>query len=79
MPKLKSFALACCLTLSAAGLIAAAEPQAAASLFDGKTFEGWEGDLKVFRIEDGAIVGGSLEHKIARNEFLCTEREYGDF
>jgi hypothetical protein len=79
LPKLKSFALACCLTLSAAGLIVAAEPQAAASLFDGKTFEGWEGDLKVFRIEDGAIVGGSLEHKIARNEFLCTEREYGDF
>lgn len=79
MPKLKSFALACCLTLSAAGLIVAAEPHLAASLFDGKTFEGWEGDLKVFRIEDGAIVGGSLEHKIARNEFLCTEREYGDF
>jgi hypothetical protein len=48
-------------------------------IFDGKTFNGWEGDLKIFRIEDGAIVGGSLQTKIARNEFLCTTRTYGDF
>ena len=73
------FATVYCLALLAVAPLEAAEPQAAASLFDGKTFEGWEGDLKVFRIEDGAIVGGSLEHKVARNEFLCTEREYGDF
>ncbi len=49
------------------------------AIFDGKTFEGWEGDLKIFRIEDGAIVGGSLRDKIARNEFLCTRKTYGDF
>jgi 3-keto-disaccharide hydrolase len=48
-------------------------------IFDGRTFEGWEGDLRIFRIEQGAIVGGSLEEKIARNEFLCTRRTYGDF
>jgi hypothetical protein len=48
-------------------------------IFDGKTFNGWEGDLKIFRIEDGAIVGGSLQTKIARNEFLCTTRTYADF
>jgi len=49
------------------------------AIFDGRTFEGWEGDLKIFRIEDGAIVSGSLKDKIARNEFLCTRRTYGDF
>lgn len=49
------------------------------SLFDGKTFDGWEGNLDVFRIEQGAIVGGSLKDRIARNEFLCTTKEYGDF
>ncbi|MEX2118334.1 MAG: DUF1080 domain-containing protein [Pirellulales bacterium] len=48
-------------------------------LFDGESFEGWEGNLDWFRIEDGAIVGGSLEKKIPRNEFLCTQEEYGDF
>jgi hypothetical protein len=48
------------------------------SIFDGKTFNGWEGDLTIFRIEDGAIVGGSLAEKIARNEFLCTKAVYSD-
>lgn len=48
-------------------------------LFDGKTFDGWEGNLDIFRIEDGAIVGGSLKKDVARNEFLCTKKEYGDF
>lgn len=48
-------------------------------LFDGKTFAGWEGDLAIFRIQNGAIVGGSLERKVARNEFLCTTKTYGDF
>lgn len=49
------------------------------SLFDGKTLKGWEGNLQAFHLEDGAIVGGTLKEKIPRNEFLCTEREYGDF
>jgi len=49
------------------------------AIFDGKTFAGWEGDLTIFRIRDGAIVGGTLERRIARNEFLCTTKTYGDF
>jgi hypothetical protein len=49
------------------------------SLFDGKTLSGWEGNTKIFRVQDGAIVGGSLKERIAHNEFLCTEKEYGDF
>ena len=53
-----------------------AEP---AKLFDGKTFNGWEGNEKIFRIEQGAIVGGSLMEKIARNEFLCTKKTYKNF
>lgn len=49
------------------------------SLFDGKTFEGWEGPLTAFRIEDGAIVGGSLKERVPRNEFLTAKKEYRDF
>src|SRR5262245_26878718 len=48
-------------------------------LFDGKTLEGWDGvTAKTWRIEDGAIVGGSLEAVVPRNEFLCTKKTYGD-
>ena len=48
-------------------------------LFDGKTLEGWEGNADYFRIEDGAIVAGTLEKPIPNNEFLCTTRQFGDF
>lgn len=50
------------------------------SLFDGKTLTGWEGDTeKTWRVEDGAIVAGSLDASVPRNEFLCTTKTYGDF
>lgn len=50
------------------------------SLFDGKTFQGWEGDTnKTWRIENGAIVGGSLKEKVPHNEFLCTTRSFTNF
>jgi hypothetical protein len=68
--------------LSTACAIAIASSQAAqpVSLFDGRSFKGWEGDTnKTFRIHDGAIVGGSLEAKVPRNEFLCSERTYTNF
>ena len=49
-------------------------------LFDGKSFQGWEGDIqKSFRIQDGAVVGGSLSAKVPRNEFLCTRKSYKNF
>jgi hypothetical protein len=50
------------------------------SLFDGRTFKGWIGDTnKTFRIQEGAIVGGTMKEKIPRNEFLCTARDYTNF
>jgi hypothetical protein len=50
------------------------------ALFDGRTFAGWEGDTKTtWRIQDGAIVGGSLSTQVPRNEFLTTTRSFGDF
>lgn len=48
-------------------------------LFDGKSLAGWEGNEKVFRVEKGAIVAGSLDQKVEHNEFLCTTKDYGDF
>ena len=48
-------------------------------IFDGKSFAGWEGNRMIFRIQDGAIVGGSVNTGLSRNEFLCTEKEYSNF
>ncbi|MHB0959754.1 MAG: 3-keto-disaccharide hydrolase [Pirellulaceae bacterium] len=55
------------------------DEQGFVSLFDGRTFEGWEGDRNVFQIQDEAIVGGSVTAPVARNEFLCTKKEFADF
>jgi hypothetical protein len=49
-------------------------------LFDGKTFDGWDGDTeKTWRIENGEIVGGSLTEKVPHNEFLATKKSYANF
>ena len=48
-------------------------------LFDGNTFTGWNGVNDFFRIEDGAVVAGSMERAIPQNEFLCTDARFSDF
>jgi sugar phosphate isomerase/epimerase len=49
-------------------------------LFDGKTFDGWEGDTnQTWRLDHGEIVGGSLTAGVPRNEFLCTTRPFTNF
>ena len=49
-------------------------------LFDGKSFKGWEGDtVKTWRIENDAIVGGSLNGTVPHNDFLCTTVSYDNF
>jgi len=61
-------------------MVASVHGGEAKPIFDGKTFDGWEGDTKTtFRIEDGAVVGGTLKDKIPHNAFLCTTREYTNF
>ena len=72
------------LTIQLALVLATVSPAAEKTakpvpLFDGKSFEGWEGNLKIFRIEEGAVVGGSLKERVPRNEYLCTKKQYADF
>jgi hypothetical protein len=68
---------------TAALFVLLAAPAVAADpvpLFNGTDLTGWEGDTaKTWRVEDGAIVGGSLDAVVPRNEFLCTSKTYGDF
>ena len=69
--------LLCLLALAFPPGLFAAEPL---PLFDGKTLTGWEGDTaKTWRVEDGAITGGSLDETVPRNEFLSTTKTYTDF
>lgn len=50
------------------------------SLFDGQSLSGWQGDtVNTWRVENGMIVGGSLEETVPNNEFLVTDRSYGNF
>lgn len=49
-------------------------------IFNGHNLAGWEGDTtKIWRVEDQAIVGGSLTETVAHNYFLCTKQTYADF
>ena len=48
-------------------------------LFDGHTLEGWEGDTSVFRVIDGALVGGTLEAPIEESKHLCTSQKFKNF
>jgi hypothetical protein len=77
MRRLSSFALSLLALLLLASPSWGAEP---VKLFDGKTFAGWEGDTeKTWKVEDGTIVGGSLDTVVPRNEFLCTTKTYENF
>jgi hypothetical protein len=63
--------------LGSLGLAASAAP---VPLFDGKSFQGWEGETeKTWRVENGEIVAGAPDAKAPRNEFLATTRSYGNF
>jgi len=48
-------------------------------LFDGRRSIDWQGGGGMFRVEDDAIVGGSLKRRVSRKAFLYGEKQYGDF
>lgn len=50
-------------------------------LFNGKDLSGWvtPEDKSLFTVEDGQIVGRTGEKKLTKNEFLVTDKPYGDF
>ena len=50
-------------------------------LFDGETLNGWVhmNGSHTFAVEDGAIVGRTVESSARMNSFLCTLRQFADF
>jgi pimeloyl-ACP methyl ester carboxylesterase/prenyltransferase beta subunit len=59
------------------GLPAVVETAGFAPLVNGDDLRGWEGDTRLWSVQNGMLVGRSsgLDH----NEFLATTRPYGDF
>ena len=52
----------------------------AVSIFDGKTFRGWEGDTNnTWHIVENSLVGGDGKSTVPHNEFICTERAFTNF
>ncbi|MBX3176076.1 MAG: DUF1080 domain-containing protein [Candidatus Hydrogenedentes bacterium] len=48
-------------------------------LFNGKDLTGWTGDMNLWRVENGEIVGSTKGVKLEKNSFLSTEKSYSDF
>jgi putative membrane-bound dehydrogenase-like protein len=72
--------LLCLLPLLFLGFLPQQPDAKPVSLFDGKSFDGWDGDTKeIWRIEDGCLVGGSLTKTIKVNHFLATKKSYANF
>jgi hypothetical protein len=70
--------------LSGAGLAVAARLEAGeeagfAPMFDGRTLEGWDGDPRLWSIQDGVVVGSTDKTAITHNSFLITKRDYSNF
>ena len=70
--------------LMLAGLLVAApcgddQTPGAKRMFDGVSLNGWEGDTALWRVIDGAIVGGTLKTPVTQSEYLCTRAEFANF
>jgi len=63
--------------VAAAAWGAEAMEEGFAPLFNGKDLTGWEGDAKLWVVEDGVLIGRSTGIKY--NDFLATAKSYGDF
>jgi HEAT repeat protein len=49
------------------------------SLFNSNSLDGWKGNWKIFRVEDGQIIGGNLSDRMDQNEFLVFHTPFDDF
>jgi putative heme-binding domain-containing protein len=53
--------------------------QTSNDFFNGKDFDGWEGLMEYWSVQDGAIVGKAPAEGLKFHTFLCSKRKYKDF
>ena len=55
-------------------------PGKATRLFDGRSLDGWQEQTpRTWRVEKGAVLGGSLHETVPHNDFLATTKEFKNF
>lgn len=59
--------------------MALADEKGFVPLFDGETLNGWQGDAKLWSVEDGCIAGSTEGNPVKRNTFLSTAKSYRNF
>jgi hypothetical protein len=66
--------------LSLAAAATASDESGFKPIFDGKTLTGWDGDPKLWKVEDGTIAGSTVGVEIKQNTFLVYKpKTFGDF
>ena len=72
---------ACLFATLAASQVTAQESTGFHPLFNGKDLTGWvtPEDKSLFTVENGEIVGRTTAKTLKKNEFLATDKSYGDF
>jgi Domain of Unknown Function (DUF1080) len=87
-PMIRSFCRPAILSLFLLGAVALPAPRLSAQdsggfrpLFNGKDLSGWvtPADKSLFTVENGEIVGRTTDKPLKKNEFLATDKSYGDF
>jgi hypothetical protein len=78
---LTAVAMAAALASGIAWRASAQDSKGRRPLFNGKDLSGWvtPEDKSLFTVENGEIVGRTGTEKLKKNEFLVTDKPYGDF
>jgi len=76
---MRTLQAACCLAVLCFASLALAAEEGFVPLFDGKSLDGWQGDAKLWSVEDGAIVGSTKDVTLQQNSFLSTTKSYKNF
>lgn len=69
-----------CIAANTAVISAGDDLKGSVSLFSGTDLSGWHSrDAGIWRVEEGAITGGSLSGYVKRNSYLVTNEQYQNF
>lgn len=80
MTRKRRISAACLAIAASAGLINSSRAQSKwTPLFNGKDLAGWDGDLRLWSVRDGVIVGSTDQTPISHNEFLISKEQFGNF